>query len=320
MNAEALLEYSNIVAWVMSLSLLTLLLWRKMFTEYPWLTVLLCIRAIADPVQVSLLFFRRSLHIPLSTAYPAYFYTCLIVISSETLFAILIIYSVFRLAMKPMEGLHQMGKVIFRWVAAVSIATSLGVAIGPHLFSAGFSATAVVTNVYAQIQQATSVLILCLLLFVSFAIRPLGMTFRSHIFGITLGLGITAAANLVQSAWFSTVGAHSLYSAIYLVSALGTCGAQIVWFTYFALPDPERKMILLPTTSPFFFWNKVSEALGDNPGYVAVAGFRPEMLAPAELKMLSAASANARARRLSAELVPPSQPSVVPLPTVAYRA
>ena len=42
-------------------------------------------------------------------------------------------------------------------------------------------------------------------------------------------------------------------------------------------------MITLPTTSPFFFWNRIAEALGDAPGEVAVAGITPDMFAPAEL-------------------------------------
>lgn len=46
-------------------------------------------------------------------------------------------------------------------------------------------------------------------------------------------------------------------------------------------------MILLPTTSPFFTWNRISEALGDEPGFVAVAGFKPQMLAAAEMKVLT---------------------------------
>jgi hypothetical protein len=65
-----------------------------------------------------------------------------------------------------------------------------------------------------------------------------------------------------------------------------------IWGTYFALPEPERKLILLPTTSPFFLWNRISEALGDAPGHVAIAGFNPTMLAPAELQMLTAPSLN----------------------------
>jgi hypothetical protein len=107
---------------------------------------------------------------------------------------------------------------------------------------------------------------------------------------VTLGLGVTAATYLVQAAWLATVGAQSFYSPIYLVSTVGSFVSVCMWAVYFALPEPERKMILLPTTSPFFTWNRISEALGDEPGYVAIAGFKPEMLAAAELKVLSSAA------------------------------
>ncbi|HLI76383.1 MAG TPA: hypothetical protein VKV02_05500, partial [Acidobacteriaceae bacterium] len=35
---------------------------------------------------------------------------------------------------------------------------------------------------------------------------------------------------------------------------------------------------------------RISEILGDSPGHVAVAGFTPDMLAPAEIEMLTAAT------------------------------
>jgi hypothetical protein len=60
------------------------------------------------------------------------------------------------------------------------------------------------------------------------------------------------------------------------------------------MPEPKRQMVLLPTTSPFFLWNRVSEALGDQPGYVAISGFTPDMLAPAEVTALTASSKFAR--------------------------
>ena len=60
-------------------------------------------------------------------------------------------------------------------------------------------------------------------------------------------------------------------------------------------------MILLPTTSPFFLWNRISEALGDEPGFVAIAGFKPDMLAPAELAAFTAGSKRAREREIELE-------------------
>jgi hypothetical protein len=62
------------------------------------------------------------------------------------------------------------------------------------------------------------------------------------------------------------------------------------------MPEPVRQMVLLPTTSPYFLWNSISEALGDSPGNVVIAGFKPDMLAPAELAVLSGASVAANRR------------------------
>jgi hypothetical protein len=220
----------------------------------------------------------------LELAYDIYFFTNWIATAVETVLLIWIIYDVYNKAMRPLKGLQKIGKIIFRWVAVVSIAVSVAIVAGPRLSN---NYVANISTTVGQIQQGTFVLTLCLLLFVCFAIRPLGLTFRSHLFGVTLGLGVTATAFLVQAAWLSGVSAQSLYSPVYLVSTVGSLLAVCIWGTYFALPEPERKMILLPTTSPFFTWNRISEALGDDPGYVAVAGFKPEMLAAAELKVLS---------------------------------
>jgi hypothetical protein len=207
-----------------------------------------------------------------------------------------VIYSVFRKAMKPLEGLHRAGKIIFRWVGGVSVALSLGLALGPH--AAGSYTMATLTS---QMQQGISILILCLLLFVCFSTRYLGLTYRSHIFGVSLGLGVFATVSLIESAWTAGGTGQTLYSSVYVFSTLGSCAALLTWAGYFALPEPERKMILLPTTSPFFLWNRISEALGDEPGFVAIAGFKPDMLAPAELTAFTAGSKRAREREIEQE-------------------
>jgi cbb3-type cytochrome oxidase subunit 3 len=228
------------------------------------------------------------LGIEIHKAYRTFYYTSWVDGIIQALLLIGIIYHAYSEAMRPLQGLQRIGKIIFRWVAVVSMAVSVAIAAGPHLAATGNIAS--VGTMIGQIQQGVFVLTLCLLLFVCFAIRPLGLTFRSHIFGVALGLGVTAASLLVQAAWISTVGAQSLYSPIYLVSTIGSLASVCIWGAYFALPEPERQMILLPTTSPFFTWNRISEALGDAPGYVAVAGFKPQMLAAAELKVLTSAS------------------------------
>jgi hypothetical protein len=214
--------------------------------------------------------------------------------AADSVILIALIYTIFRLAMRPLVGLHRIGKVVFRWVAGVSLLLSLAFAIGPHLVLSGSSAAARYTSLSGQLEQGISVLTLCLLLFVCFSVKPLGLTYRSHIFGVSLGLGVFATTQLVEAAWLATTQAISVYSPVYLFATIGGCLAYGVWAAYFAMPEPKRGMVLLPTTSPYFLWNRISEVLGDNPGQVAVAGFKPEMLHPTELMVLTAQSKAAK--------------------------
>ena len=290
MVIELLLKYANILFVCFCLGILILMGRKRLLAEFPSLAMLLGVQAVSSAIGVAILFYRQQLGIEIHAAYKVYFYTHWASFAADAILQLLIIYSVFRLAMKPLQGLHSIGKIIFRWVAAVSLMVSVAIAAGPHIVGPGFGLTVAIATLTGQVEQGICVLTLCLLLFVCFSTKPLGLTYSSRIFGVVLGLGVLAMTSLVQAAWTSVSAGRSLYSPSALFGALGSCVALAVWGTYFALPEPERKLILLPTTSPFFFWNKISEALGDAPGHVAIAGFRPDMLAPAELEMLGAPS------------------------------
>jgi|HubBroStandDraft_1064217.scaffolds.fasta_scaffold142699_2 cbb3-type cytochrome oxidase subunit 3 len=278
----------SIVECAMSFCVAAIFIYKRLWGKFSLLFALIALRAVSGSILIPLLFFRKDLGISLPVAYTTYFVTAWISGIAQTLLLIGIIYHVYREAMRPLQGLQRIGNIIFRWVAVVSIAVSIAIAAGPH--NTGTSLAGVAAAIAPQIQQGVFVLTLCLLLFVCFAIRPLGLTFRSRIFGVAIGLGVTATTFLAQAAWLATSGAASLLSPIYLVGAVGTLISVSIWGVYFVLPEPERRMILLPTTSPFFTWNRISEALGDEPGYVAIAGFKPQMLAAAELKVLSSAT------------------------------
>jgi hypothetical protein len=160
---------------------------------------------------------------------------------------------------------------------------AIGVAVTPHISKLKFM-VAMVT----QLQQTSSILTLCLLLFVGFAIRPMGLSFRSRIFGISLGMGFMATISLVDAAWIS----HNaeMYSTLNIVNGIADCIALLAWSAYFAFPEPKRRFIVLPTTSPFLRWNQISLALGDDPGFVAIGGIPPDVFAPAELEVMRRAS------------------------------
>jgi hypothetical protein len=255
----------------------------KAVRQFVYLFALLCVRLGCSFICLPLLTFVGH-GIERHLAYQMYFYVYWISYALEAILSLLVIYSIFKLAMVPLKGLQTLGMLVFRWVAAISVAVAIGVAVTPHLSGIKFM-VAMIT----QLQQTSSILTLCLLLFVCFAIRPMGLSFRSRIFGVSLGLGVFATVNLVNSAWLARYA--NMYSVFSVVNGLTVFLTLLTWSAYFAFPEPKRRIIVLPTTSPFLRWNQISLALGDDPGYVAVGGIPPELFAPAELEVMRRASA-----------------------------
>jgi hypothetical protein len=255
----------------------------KAARQFAYLVALLCVRLVCSFICIPLLRFCGH-GIERHLAYQTYFYVYWTSFALEAILSLLVIYSIFKLAMAPLKGLQTLGMLVFRWVAAISVAVAIGVAVSPHVSGITFM-IAMVT----QLQQTSSILTLCLLLFVCFAIRPMGLSYNSRIFGVSLGLGVLATVSLVNAAWLTH--SPSMYSTISLINGLAVGLTLLMWSAYFAFPEPKRRIIVLPTTSPFLRWNQISLALGDDPGYVAVGGIPPELFAPAELEVMRRASA-----------------------------
>ena len=256
----------------------------KQVRQFTAFAVLLFIRFAGDVVGLILTEVSSRLAVSPQLAYKLYFYSYWSSYALEAVVSVYVVLGVFQLAMVPLPGLRKLGMLVFRWAAAISVALALVVGAGPHE-----SGRMILMSFIMQLQQISSVLTLCLLLFVCFTIRPMGLTFRSRIFGVSFGLGMMSASNLSQAAWIEL--SAQLNSIINVVSAVTGCLTLLVWSVYFTLPEPRRRIIVLPTTSPFLRWNQISEVLGDEPGFVAVGGIPPEVFAPAELEIMARASA-----------------------------
>ena len=261
---------------------------KKQWPEYWSLGAFLATRFLSDVILIPLLYLKHERVNGHSTAsavsaYIAYFYVYWISFALESVLALIVVYGVFRLAMAPLKGLQQLGMLVFRWAASISVVVSLGSAFAPDMTRTKYLIAAI-----SQLQRTQSILTLCLLVFVCFAIIPMGLNYGSRIFGVSLGLGILATNDLVQSAWLTLN--PGMHTARNLVNGVVICVVLATWTAYFALPEPKRRLIVLPTTSPFLRWNQISQVLGDNPGFVAVGGMPPELFAPAELEVMQRAS------------------------------
>ncbi len=274
------------------LAVLVPLLRSKSFRKFSAFLGMLFIRFASITICMGLITFTNR-GISVHLAYELYFYVYWTSYALEAALSLVVIYELFQLAMEPLEGLADLGRLVFRWAAGISAAIACGIAVIPHQSGIKFMVTMV-----TQLQEMSSILTLCLLLFVCFTIRPLGLTFRSRLFGVSLGLGIVATTDLVRAAWLS----HNpyMFSAVNLVSAVASLLALAIWTVYFVVPEPERQMIIVPTTSPYLKWNHISEVLGDAPGFVALGAFNPAFLAPAEWEIMARNSERMAADALAA--------------------
>jgi len=277
---------ANVLSWlepILCLVGLLSLVQAAQLRKHVFLALLLSTRFLSICLLLPLLHNGHALHLTVKQAYTYYFYIYWVSDAIEAICSFGIILSIYRLAMEPLEGLQRLGMLMFRWAAVIYVALAFSIAIGPHITSTGF-----ITRSVNQLQQTQSVLTLCMLVFVCFAIHPMGLSFRSRIFGVCFGLGVMATTQLVTSAWLTYF--PGLYSISSTVESIAVCITFSIWTVYFLMPEPARRMILVPITSPFFHWNEISKALGDAPGFVAVGPVTLDNFAPAELEVMRRAS------------------------------
>lgn len=278
MRMDELIKLLWIAEPIACLAALGLLLRTRQLRRYATFTAFLSVHVLSFAILFPLMNFYKVLSLNGRTAYMLYSYAYWFFYIAECVIIFFVIQSLFKMAMEPLRGLRWMGGLAFRWAAFISILVAVASAIAPHVGDLRFLGTAV-----SVFQRSESILILCLLAFLCIAAKPLGLSHRSRIFGVSLGFGVMATMDLVQSAWL--VNSAHFFSVFNLIKGVADAAGMLIWVVYFALPEPKRKLITLPIKSPLLVWNDVAEALGCPTPHVAInAG--PEMFAEGELEMI----------------------------------
>jgi len=237
-----LLSYAEIVLCLAALCFLVI---KRQWKDYWALGSFLAVRVVSDTTLAVL---HQLVHqLGRSTAYQAYFWVYWMAFAVESVLALFLVYGVFRLTLQPLKGLLKVGTIFFCGVAVASEVYALRAAFGPHL--SGMSS---LIAMISQLQRNQSLLTLGMLLFVFFAMRPAGVSGRSRIFGVGLGLGALAINDLVQSAWLTF---RPNVPMVFAINGAVFCAALVLWTAYFALPEPERGEI--DFRSPLWRWNRI---------------------------------------------------------------
>ena len=261
-------------------------LWKSRELKSYWPIVLVVLSTSLPECLVFVLRWLHSVHRIESpqVGYQIYFWFYWAMYAVGALASILVIYKIFAAAMRPLKGLQDLGRIIFYWVAGISLALAVSGSLTPQA-GGSFAVIPVVT----QLVRTSSILVASLMLFVAFCIQPLGLSYRSRVFGVSIGLTLVSMMNLIVAARLGR--GTVVYGFFSIAQFVLQFAAELIWIYYFSVPEPVRKFILLPTTSPFHKWNAISEQLGHEPGFVAIGGVAPEVFASAEIEIFHRASA-----------------------------
>ena len=158
----------------------------------------------------------------------------------ETAFSLGILYEIFSHVFRNYPIVERWGKTIFRWVTALLFLFG-GLGLAAYTGSYGVRLIFVVL----LLNRTVSILLCGLLctLFV-FAAR-LGLSWRNHIFGIALGIGILASADLTASAVSSQTGLTYHVALNYFLMGAYHCSV-LVWIFYLAVPERSYAPVGIP--------------------------------------------------------------------------
>ena len=197
-------------------------------------------------------------------AYQAYFFTYWPSFAINSILILRVLHEMFRHAVRSIPGVQQLGRPIFFWAVALSVILAFASGIAPH--TSGMSLLFASAQVLARSQ---SILALCMVAFLAFASRTLGVSYGSRIFGIAFGFAMMATANLVNAAILTHV--PTLASSLNTILEMVTLASISLWAVYFIKPEPVRRLVTIPTQSPLMRWNDVAQQLGNPAGQIPVS-------------------------------------------------
>ena len=228
---------------------------------FPALFVFLGVRFTSDLLLNALM--HVQLPIAASTRYYVYFgiYWLSFFVGSIAIFYI--VRQTFEYATSPLTGLRKLGRLLFRWIAVTSAIVVVATALHPY----GFSLRSIPLGMI-ELMRCMSMLELSLLAFLAFSVHPLGLSFRSHAFGIGLGLGLLATTDMVMAA-AARFGA-SMVSYTSLFGEVGMVLVFALWGGFFLIQEPQRRSLMVPATSQLLRWNEIASAFGHRSGQVVM--------------------------------------------------
>ncbi len=168
-----------------------------------------------------------------NASYQLFFYSYWSCAAINLVLGFMVIYEIFLDVFRPYYTLKDLGSVLFKWAALVMSLVAFVVAASSPTGDQGPIVQAVIT-VTRCVRVAQVGLILFLLVFS----RYLGVSWKQHSFGLSLGLGLSAGVELGTLAFH--VSGHASEVAVHMVNLVGYNISILVWLGYALVKSPER--------------------------------------------------------------------------------
>jgi hypothetical protein len=166
--------------------------------------------------------------------YRPYFYTFWTYSAITLVLGFMVIHEIFLDIFRPYHTLKDLGSVLFRWAALVMLLMACVVAASSPPSEQGPLVQAILT-----VQRCVRVVQCGLILFLLVFSKYLGVSWRQPSFGISLGFGVFAGAELAMLA-LNTSG-HASQITVNFVDLLSYNLAIATWSIYASLKSPARE-------------------------------------------------------------------------------
>ena len=169
-----------------------------------------------------------------TAGYATYFYAYWATVAVSSFLGFGVIYEVFKNAFKPFMALRDFAGIMFRWATLVLLLVAAILAFSTSSAPNGRLITAILS-----LERSVLVMQAGMLLFLMLFSSRLGLTWKHHSFGISLGFGIYASGQLVISTLFAQLGT-SFGEAYTLLQSVLYTAMTTIWLVYLASPEPAR--------------------------------------------------------------------------------
>jgi len=166
-----------------------------------------------------------------------YFYTYW---ASDAISAVLgfaVIREIFNNAFEPFDALRDLAGIMFKWAAIVLVVVAFVLA-----FSVSVAKDEMLITAILGIERGVMLIQGGLLLFLLLFSGRLGITWKNHCFGISLGFGIYASTLLIVESLRTQYGSGWDGTATMLQSSC-YAAAVLVWTSYIFSPEPVRAAV-----------------------------------------------------------------------------